>query len=137
MTFDPVKINLQQAQYQCEHRGRKSVCVKTTVCFHYLVKSDKKDVDSYAEIRYNITLDALRAKARASFADTDSDKSDRRMTKTFNIKDQEKKCMMETFIMSAQLDFRDPLSVTLDFGLVHEDQGPILDENLPKSITKK
>ncbi|XP_047228916.1 integrin alpha-1 isoform X2 [Girardinichthys multiradiatus] len=137
MTFNPVKINLQQAQYQCEHRGRKSVCVTTTVCFHYLVKSDKKDVDSYAEIRYNITLDALRAKARASFADTDSDKSDRRMTKTFNIKDQEKKCMTETFIMSAQLDFRDPLSVTLDFGLVHEDQGPILDENLPKSITKK
>lgn len=43
MTFDPVKINLQQSQYQCEHNGRKSVCVTTDVCFVYTIKSDNKD----------------------------------------------------------------------------------------------
>ncbi|XP_012735236.2 integrin alpha-1 [Fundulus heteroclitus] len=134
MKFDPNKINLQQAQ--CEHRGRKSACVNISVCFHYHVKSDKKDVDLNAEIRYSITLDGLRAKARASFTNTDSDKSDRKTTKTFHIKDQEEKCMKETFIMSARLDFRDPLLVSLDFGLVNEDQGPVLDESLPKSINK-
>uniref|UniRef100_A0A671UP47 Integrin, alpha 1 n=1 Tax=Sparus aurata TaxID=8175 RepID=A0A671UP47_SPAAU len=39
MTFNPVKINMQQAQ--CEHNGRKSVCVKTEVCFAYSIKSDQ------------------------------------------------------------------------------------------------
>uniref|UniRef100_A0A8C6KV21 Integrin subunit alpha 1 n=1 Tax=Nothobranchius furzeri TaxID=105023 RepID=A0A8C6KV21_NOTFU len=48
MTFDPVKINLQQSQYQCTHRGHKSVCVTTTFCFHYLVKSHQKDPNSAA-----------------------------------------------------------------------------------------
>ncbi|KAM4719693.1 integrin alpha-1 isoform 2-T2 [Anableps anableps] len=135
MTFDPTKINLQQAQYQCEHKGHISVCVNTEVCFQYEVKSEKKDLKS-AEIRYNITLDALRAKARALFIDQDSVKSDRRMTKTFHINNKQKKCMTERFIMSPRLDFRDPLSVTLEFGLANEDQGPVLDANLPKSITE-
>uniref|UniRef100_A0A3B3ZEI7 VWFA domain-containing protein n=1 Tax=Periophthalmus magnuspinnatus TaxID=409849 RepID=A0A3B3ZEI7_9GOBI len=84
MTFDPPKIRLQQAQYQCEHNGRKSVCVKTQVCFVYTIKSDNKD-----------------------------DKVD-----------------------NARLDFRDPLMVSLDFGLVNEDKGPVLDESLPRSINK-
>lgn len=43
MTFDPAKINLQQLQYQCEHGGRRSVCVKAKVCFDFTVKSDKMD----------------------------------------------------------------------------------------------
>ncbi|XP_060916805.1 integrin alpha-1 [Labrus mixtus] len=135
MTFDPVKINLQQAQFQCEHGGRKSVCVKTEVCFTYSIKSDQQDSKSAAEIRYDLTLDALRAKARASFINTD-DKSDRRITRRFTIKDREKKCVQETFMMSARLDFRDPLMVSLQFGLADEDQGPVLDENLPRSINK-
>ncbi|XP_055010160.1 integrin alpha-1-like [Boleophthalmus pectinirostris] len=42
MTFDPPKIRLQQAQNQCEHNGRKSVCVRTEVCFVYTIKSDNK-----------------------------------------------------------------------------------------------
>ncbi|XP_041666679.1 integrin alpha-1 [Cheilinus undulatus] len=135
MTFDPSKINLQQAQYQCEYGGRKSVCVKTDVCFHYSIKSEQQDPNAAAEIRYNLTLDALRAKARASFINTD-DKSDRRLTKTFTIKDREKKCVQEVFMMSARPDFRDPLMVSLDFGLANEDQGPVLDESLPRSISK-
>ncbi|XP_071321704.1 integrin alpha-1 isoform X2 [Trachinotus anak] len=135
MTFDPVKINLQQSQYQCEHGGRKSVCVTTEVCFVYTIKSDKPAVTSAAVIRYNLTLDALRAKARASFIQSD-DKNDRRIAKNFSITDRERKCVQETFMMSARLDFRDPLMVSLEFGLADEDQGPVLDESLPRSINK-
>ncbi|XP_030599047.1 integrin alpha-1 [Archocentrus centrarchus] len=135
MTFDPAKINLQQSEHQCEHGGRKSVCVKTTVCFNYNVKSDKQIVKEMADIRYTITLDGLRAKARASFNGTD-DKIDRKTTKTFTIEHGISRCMEETFMMSTRLDFRDPLMVSLDFGKVNEDQGPVLDESLPKSINK-
>ncbi|XP_023264422.1 integrin alpha-1 [Seriola lalandi dorsalis] len=135
MTFDPVKINLQQAQYQCEHNGRKSVCVKTEVCFNYTIKSHKRVLNSAAEIRYHLTLDALRAKARASFIHSD-DKNDRRITKTLTIKDKERKCVQETLMMSTWLDFRDPLMVSLEFELADEDQGPVLDESLPRSINK-
>ncbi|TDH02169.1 hypothetical protein EPR50_G00170330 [Perca flavescens] len=135
MTFEPVKINLQQTQYQCEHGGRISACVTTEVCFIYSIKSDKQDVNTAAEIRYNLTLDALRAKARASFIDSD-DKSDRKITRNFTIKDRERKCVKETFMMSARLDFREPLMVSLEFGLANEDKGPVLDESLPRSINK-
>uniref|UniRef100_A0A8P4K2H9 Integrin, alpha 1 n=1 Tax=Dicentrarchus labrax TaxID=13489 RepID=A0A8P4K2H9_DICLA len=127
MTFDPVKINLQQTQYQCEHGGPKSVCVTTEVCFSYVIKSDQPDSKSDAVIRYDLTLDALRAKARASFIDLD-DKSDRGITRNLTIKDRERKC--------TQLDFRDPLMVSLEFRKADEDQGPVLDESLPRSINK-
>lgn len=164
MTFDPVKINLQQSQYQCERGGRKSVCVETKLCFVYSIKSDKHHLNSSAgephnilqyaevdhsiiemipssfifpplhcqsclvmlsqldcfllcpaEIRYDLTLDALRAKARASFFDSD-DKSDRKISRSFTIKDRETKCVQETFMMSAStLIFMMPtwLSVTV------------------------
>uniref|UniRef100_A0A7N8WRQ4 Integrin, alpha 1 n=1 Tax=Mastacembelus armatus TaxID=205130 RepID=A0A7N8WRQ4_9TELE len=132
MTFDPVKINLQQSQ--CEYGGRKSVCVKTEVCFFYSIKSDNKDLTS---IRYDLTLDALRAKARALFIDMeDKTVGDRRITRNIKIKDQERICVEQTFMMSARLDFRDPLMVSLEFGLVDEDKGPVLDESLPRSINK-
>ncbi|KAK5851559.1 hypothetical protein PBY51_023105 [Eleginops maclovinus] len=135
MTFDPVKINLQQAQHQCEHGGRKSVCVKTEVCFVYNIKSEQLAEHPAAVMRYTLTLDALRAKARASFIDSD-EKSDRRVTRTFNISHRRRQCTPETFIMSTRLDFRDPLMVSLEFGLSDEDNGPVLDENLPRSINK-
>jgi len=50
------------------------------------------------EIRYNLTLDALRAKARASFVSAE-DKSDRRISRTANISDR--LCVTENFRMSA------------------------------------
>lgn len=133
MTFNPAKINLQQAQ--CELAGRKSVCVTTEVCFTYNIKSDQQDSNAAAEIRYDLTLDALRAKARASFIDAD-EKSDRKISRRIMIKDRKSRCVNENFTMSARLDFRDPLMVSLDFGLTDEDQGPVLDENLPRSINK-
>lgn len=40
------------------------------------------------------------------------------------------------FPRQALLDFRDPLMVSLDFGLAEEDQGPVLDESLPRSINQ-
>lgn len=39
-------------------------------------------------------------------------------------------------LFQARLDFRDPLMVSLEFGLADEDQGPVLDESLPRSINK-
>ncbi|XP_053196381.1 integrin alpha-1 [Scomber japonicus] len=137
MTFDPAKINLQQSQHQCERGGRVSVCVTTEMCFMYRIKSDQPDPNTNTEIQYTLTLDALRAKARASFLSSD-DKSDRRITGRVNVRDRAKKpsCVNETFMMSSRLDFRDPLMVSLQFGLVNKDQGPVLDESLPSSINK-
>lgn len=135
MTFDPPKIRLQQAQYHCDHNNRKSVCVSTEVCFSYAVKSENKGDPLDTEIFYNLTVDARRAKARASFLDKEG-KSERRISRTFTIRDGEQKCLRETFVMSARLDFRDPLMVSLDFGLVNEEEGPVLDENLPRAINK-
>lgn len=117
LTFEPAKINLQQAQYQCEHGGRRSACVKAEVCFAYRVKSEQQDLNSAtgeplrtawpslrasvahllvrpAEIRYDLTLDALRAKARASFIE-----GDRRISKTLPIRGRESRCVQETFMM--------------------------------------
>lgn len=54
MTFNPLKINLQHPQYQCEHGGRKSVCVTTEVCFFYTIKSDNQDLSSAAGEAHNI-----------------------------------------------------------------------------------
>ncbi|XP_029024612.1 integrin alpha-1 [Betta splendens] len=136
MTFNPAKINLQHPQHQCEHGGRKSVCVSAEVCFSYSVKSDNQDPSSAAVIRYSLTLDALRAKARASFIDPDAeDKNERRIVRNLTIGDRGTKCLKETFMMSARLDFRDALMVSLEFGLA-EDVGPVLDESLPRSINK-
>ena len=47
MTFNPVKINMQQSQ--CEHNGRKSVCVTAEVCFAYSIKADKPDLNNTGE----------------------------------------------------------------------------------------
>uniref|UniRef100_A0A8C4ERS6 Integrin, alpha 1 n=1 Tax=Dicentrarchus labrax TaxID=13489 RepID=A0A8C4ERS6_DICLA len=64
MTFDPVKINLQQTQYQCEHGGPKSVCVTTEVCFSYVIKSDQPDSKSdycFKTLCYSCILKSLTA----------------------------------------------------------------------------
>ncbi|KAM4634321.1 integrin alpha-1 [Polymixia lowei] len=133
MTFNPMKINLQQPN--CDEKGRPTVCVTTEVCFNYSIKSDKQDSNSVTdtEIRYNLTLDALRAKARGSFIDLE-DKNYRKISKRITIRDKE--CVKEIFMMSARLDFRDPIMVSLEFGLAEEDQGPVLDGNLPTAINK-
>uniref|UniRef100_A0A674P9B6 Integrin, alpha 1 n=1 Tax=Takifugu rubripes TaxID=31033 RepID=A0A674P9B6_TAKRU len=94
MTFNPAKINLQQAQYHCERGSRWSTCVTTEVCFSYWVKSDHQAPQSSSSMRSHFLFH------------------------------------------QDHPDFRDPLLVSLDFGLSDEDRGPILDESLPKSINK-
>lgn len=49
-------------------------------------------VRSPAEIRYDLTLDALRTKARASFIE-----GDRKISRTFYIR--QSRCRNETFVM--------------------------------------
>lgn len=132
MTFNPSKVNLQQTEHQCEHGNRKSICVKTKLCFTYRVKSDQPTVDTTANMTYTITLDSLRATSRASFISKDL-KNDRRTTEKFTIMDGTKECMEKTFMMSERLDFRGPLTVSVEFGKADE-EGPVLDESLPKSI---
>lgn len=44
-------------------------------------------------------MDALRAKARASFIDL-GDKSERKITRTFSIRDGGSTCVQETFMMA-------------------------------------
>uniref|UniRef100_A0A671T7X0 Integrin alpha-1-like n=1 Tax=Sinocyclocheilus anshuiensis TaxID=1608454 RepID=A0A671T7X0_9TELE len=126
MTFDPSKINLQQT---CQVQGRTTVCVKTKVCFKYRIKSDK-DTNTGTVIRYSLTLDSLRAIARGRFNETDN----RRLLKNESIVDR--LCREHTFYTSDKLDFRDPIMVTLEFGLMDEDSGPVLDGELPTSLNK-
>lgn len=118
LTFDPAKVNLQQAQHQCEHGGRRSACVKVEVCFAYRVKSEKRDATATtgeplgtargfvrasgpsparvrpAEMRYELTLDAPRAKARASFI-----QGDRKIGRELSIGTRGRSCLQETFMM--------------------------------------
>uniref|UniRef100_A0AAX7UY78 VWFA domain-containing protein n=1 Tax=Astatotilapia calliptera TaxID=8154 RepID=A0AAX7UY78_ASTCA len=132
MTFNPSKVNLQQIEHQCEHGNRKSICAKTNLCFTYRVKSNQPTVKTTANMTYTITLDSLRATSRASFISKDL-KNDRRTTQKFTIMDGTKECMEKTFMMSERLDFRGPLTVSVEFGKADE-EGPVLDESLPKSI---
>ncbi|XP_072514317.1 integrin alpha-1 [Salminus brasiliensis] len=127
MNFDLNKINLQQPT--CQVYGRDTVCVNAKVCFTYKIKSEK-ETNPRSEIRYSLTLDSLRAIARGRFSDTD----DRKIQKTTFIKNH--LCINHSFYMSDKLDFRDPLMVSLDFGLANEDSGPVLDGDLPTSLNK-
>ncbi|KAI7793414.1 putative integrin alpha-1 [Triplophysa rosa] len=126
MTFDPSKINLQQT---CQVHGKTTVCVKTRVCFQYRIKSEK-DTTTGTVIRYSLMLDSLRVISRARFNETE----DRRLQKNESINNR--LCREHTFYTSDKLDFRDPIMVTLEFGLADEDKGPVLDGELPTSINK-
>ncbi|XP_051541347.1 integrin alpha-1 [Myxocyprinus asiaticus] len=126
MTFDPSKINLQQT---CQVHGKTTVCVKTKVCFKYRIKSEK-DTNTGTVIRYSLMLDSLRVISRGRFNETD----DRRLQKNESINDV--LCREHTFYTSDKLDFRDPIMVTLEFGLADEDKGPVLDGELPTSLNK-
>uniref|UniRef100_A0A673YC74 Integrin subunit alpha 1 n=1 Tax=Salmo trutta TaxID=8032 RepID=A0A673YC74_SALTR len=132
MTFDPSKINLQQPSKGCMLGGRETVCVKTRVCFSYSVKSEKDGTNLGTAIKYTLTLDSLRAKSRAAFLNMD-EKSERKAQATAKIIDN--LCVEHLFAMKAELDFRDPIMVSLEFGLA-EDTGPVLDGDLPTSINK-
>ncbi|KAF7700864.1 integrin alpha-1 [Silurus meridionalis] len=126
MTFEPARINLQQPT--CQIHGKDKVCVKTTVCFRYKIKMEKQMNKTL--IHYTLTLDALRSIARGKFKDTD----ERKIQKNVTIKNI--LCNEHFFYMSDKLDFRDPLMVSLDFGLVEVPNGPVLDGALPTSLNR-
>uniref|UniRef100_A0A673WY17 Integrin subunit alpha 1 n=1 Tax=Salmo trutta TaxID=8032 RepID=A0A673WY17_SALTR len=100
MTFDPNKINLQQPSEDCVLGERATVCVKTRVCFSYSVKSEKDHLN--LAIKYNLTLDSLRAKSRAAFVNPD-EKSERKVQVTANIIDA--LCLEHSFAMKASKSF--------------------------------
>ncbi|KAJ8339269.1 hypothetical protein SKAU_G00360550 [Synaphobranchus kaupii] len=127
MVFEPKKINMQQAQ--CEIGGRKRFCVKAKVCFEYTVKSDQ-ETNSHTDIKYSLTIDALRAASRGLFVNI----TDRKLQANATIQDS--LCREHDFYMLDKLDFRDPIMVSLVFGLADEDKGPVLDGDLPTSVNK-
>ncbi|KAI5099552.1 integrin alpha-1 isoform X2 [Silurus meridionalis] len=135
MTFEPARINLQQPT--CQIHGKDKVCVKTTVCFRYKIKMEKQMNKTL--IHYTLTLDALRSIARGKFKDTDERKIQKNVT-IKNILCNEHFfyiCIMYFFSLSQdKLDFRDPLMVSLDFGLVEVPNGPVLDGALPTSLNR-
>uniref|UniRef100_A0A4W4H060 Integrin, alpha 1 n=1 Tax=Electrophorus electricus TaxID=8005 RepID=A0A4W4H060_ELEEL len=129
MTFNVTKINLQQPS--CEIRGKTTVCVHVTVCFTYNIKSEK-ETQPETVISYNLTLDSLRVIARGRFVKTDEKRIQRNSTITDHLCTEHEDL---AFYMSDKLDFRDPLMVLLEFGLV-DDSGPVLDGDLPTSVNK-
>ncbi|XP_030624743.1 LOW QUALITY PROTEIN: integrin alpha-1 [Chanos chanos] len=127
MSFNQSRINLQQPS--CQVNGKNTVCVEVKLCFLYKVKTEK-NTNPTTVIRYSLTLDSLRAIARGKFKDLDE-----RSLQT-NATIREKLCEEHTFYMSDKLDFRDPIMVSLEFGLAEEEKGPVLDGNLPTSLNK-
>lgn len=129
MSFDPAKINLQQSQ--CEHNGRKSVCVKTEVCFAYRIKSDQKYLNftagepvgipcwlspSFKVVVFSYfvfscllppaeiqyNLKLDALRAKArALFINQHNKSDSWITRRLTIKDRESQCVNETFMMLA------------------------------------
>uniref|UniRef100_A0A8C9SZY6 Integrin subunit alpha 1 n=1 Tax=Scleropages formosus TaxID=113540 RepID=A0A8C9SZY6_SCLFO len=129
MTFQPNKINMQQES--CEVGGKKRVCVKIQVCFEYTVKSEKKE-DFTTEMKYNLIIDSLRAASRGLIANT----TDRKVLGKAQVSNKDSLCREHLFYMLDKLDFRDPIMISLIFGLVNEDEGPVLDGDLPTSLNK-
>ncbi|KAI1905209.1 hypothetical protein AGOR_G00013770, partial [Albula goreensis] len=127
MEFEPKKINMQQAQ--CDIAGRKRFCVKAKVCFNYTIKSEPR-TSSRADMKYSLTIDALRAASRGLFVNI----TDRKLQANATIQDH--LCREHDFYMLDKLDFRDPIMVSLMFGLADEEKGPVLDGNLPTSVNK-
>ncbi|XP_031433317.1 integrin alpha-1, partial [Clupea harengus] len=128
MTFNPRKINLQQPS--CEEPD-KNACVKIKTCFSYKVKSDK-GTNLTTVIRYGLLLDSLRSSPRGKFIRTDL----KSLLVNINISITDALCTEHTFYMLDEPDFRDPIMVSLDFGLADPDNGPVMDGNLPTSINK-
>uniref|UniRef100_A0AAX7TXR4 VWFA domain-containing protein n=1 Tax=Astatotilapia calliptera TaxID=8154 RepID=A0AAX7TXR4_ASTCA len=109
MTFNPSKVNLQQIEHQCEHGNRKSICAKTNLCFTYRVKSNQPTVKTTASdpplfFTFFLPLPFIFLPA-----------------------------LPHRPLSQERLDFRGPLTVSVEFGKADE-EGPVLDESLPKSI---
>ncbi|XP_058845353.1 integrin alpha-1 isoform X1 [Acipenser ruthenus] len=127
MTLDPKQINIQYKH--CEAKGKPTVCVKTTICFNYILKSDQASKAAIG-IDYNLTIDFQRLISRGFFQNT----TERKLQKNITIMDPF--CTEHTFNMLDKPDFKDSVKVMLEFRLSDEEKGPVLDSQLPTSITE-
>lgn len=70
-----------------------------------------------AGIRFRLTVDPPRAKARASFLDP-GNKSSRNITRVFSSKDQQVTCIQETFMMSVSALIFEKISWEFSHGVL-------------------
>ena len=97
-----LQCQIRQAGLQLSHRwaAQRPVLIILSLNIFLCPLTSHHVYSSVAGIVYNLTLDALRPKARASFINP-ADKNDRRISSSLTIKDRETKCIRETFMMSA------------------------------------
>ncbi|KFQ73464.1 Integrin alpha-1, partial [Phoenicopterus ruber ruber] len=132
MQFTPKSINIQQQN--CQINKRKTICINATICFKTRLKS-KEDIFE-SSLQYWITLDSQRQISRSLFTES----HDRKMQKNIPIKGSD--CIKHNFYMLASKsfkdkpDFQDSVKVLLEFNFSDPESGPVLDSNLPNSISE-
>ncbi|XP_043933260.1 integrin alpha-1 [Protopterus annectens] len=126
MTFNPSMINIEEKN--CTVSGRMAVCIVAAICFQVNFKPNNEGNYSVG-IQYNITLDYQRILSRSFFKES----QERKIGKNITIPGD---CTYHEIYMSDQPDFRDSVKVLLEFGLSSPETGPVLDSQLPTSITE-
>uniref|UniRef100_A0A803XXH8 VWFA domain-containing protein n=1 Tax=Meleagris gallopavo TaxID=9103 RepID=A0A803XXH8_MELGA len=126
MQFMPKSINIQQQN--CQINKRKTICINATICFKTRLKS-KEDIFE-SSLQYWVTLDAQRQISRSLFTET----HERKMQKNITIKGSE--CIKHNFYMLDKPDFQDSVKVLLEFNFSDPESGPVLDSNLPNSVSE-
>uniref|UniRef100_A0A672TVP0 Integrin subunit alpha 1 n=1 Tax=Strigops habroptila TaxID=2489341 RepID=A0A672TVP0_STRHB len=126
MQFTPKSINIQQQN--CQINKRKTICINATICFKTRLKSKEYTFES--SLQYWITLDSQRQISRSLFTES----HERKMQKNITIKGSE--CIKHNFYMLDKPDFQDSVKVFLEFNFSDPESGPVLDSNLPSSISE-
>uniref|UniRef100_A0A803XMW2 VWFA domain-containing protein n=1 Tax=Meleagris gallopavo TaxID=9103 RepID=A0A803XMW2_MELGA len=122
MQFMPKSINIQQQN--CQINKRKTICINATICFKTRLNSE------ICYKNYWVTLDAQRQISRSLFTET----HERKMQKNITIKGSE--CIKHNFYMLDKPDFQDSVKVLLEFNFSDPESGPVLDSNLPNSVSE-
>uniref|UniRef100_A0A8B9G9F0 Integrin subunit alpha 1 n=1 Tax=Amazona collaria TaxID=241587 RepID=A0A8B9G9F0_9PSIT len=126
MQFTPKSINIQQQN--CQINKRKTICINATICFKTRLKSKEYTFES--SLQYWITLDSQRQISRSLFTES----HERKMQKNITIRGSE--CIKHNFYMLDKPDFQDSVKVLLEFNFSDPESGPVLDSNLPSSISE-
>ncbi|XP_030323786.1 integrin alpha-1 isoform X2 [Calypte anna] len=126
MQFTPKSINIQQQN--CQINIRKTICISSTICFKTRLKSKEDTLES--NLQYWITLDSQRQISRSLFMES----HERKMQKNITVKGSE--CIKHNFYMLDKPDFQDSVKVLLEFNFSDPESGPVLDSNLPNSVSE-
>ncbi|XP_071587082.1 integrin alpha-1 isoform X3 [Heliangelus exortis] len=126
MQFTPKSINIQQQN--CQINIRKTICINSTICFKTRLKSKEDTLES--NLQYWITLDSQRQISRSLFMES----HERKMQKNITVKGSE--CIKHNFYMLDKPDFQDSVKVLLEFNFSDPESGPVLDSNLPNSVSE-